>query len=70
MKRMLNSDAGRISNLKGKKKEEGGVSTTVLCSGNRSEQPLIRHAGEGLMLLFISVAVTSSWVLLPVGFQS
>lgn len=53
-----------------KKKEEGGVSTTVLCSGNRSEQPLIRHAGEGLMLLFISVAVTSSWVLLPVGFQS
>lgn len=46
------------------------MSTTVLCSGNRSEQPLIRHAGEGLMLLFISVAVTSSWVLLPVGFQS
>jgi len=42
----------------------------VLCSGNRSEQLLIRHAGVGLMLLFISAAVTSSWVLLPFGFQS
>lgn len=36
--------------------------------GWRSAQFLIRHAGEGLVLLFISVPLASSWVLIPFGF--
>lgn len=48
----------------------GFANKTSLCSGKGSEQSLIRHAGDSLMLLFISVALTSSWVLLPFGFWS
>lgn len=36
--------------------------------GRGSAQSLIRHAGEGLVLLFISVPLASSWVLIPFGF--
>lgn len=44
----------------------GFPDSTLFCSGK--EQSLIRHAEEGLVLLFISVQLASSWVLIPFGF--
>lgn len=63
-----------FQSLKKKKKKRrrgvGFANNALLCSGKGSEQSLIRHAGEGLMLLFVLVALTFSCILLPFGFWS